>query len=150
MDGRVRATAKHSYSYPITVDSSAANYVDDQNFQLTGSVEMTQTLSDETGDGRHWSPAACSTEWLSVCSAGLQMSRCAGLSVLPDVAACGSSEPSVVLRVLLVGGLEHRPGGVDLFGQGLVELCCVLLDDGPDDVVVDRPVVVGDSVTHAF
>jgi hypothetical protein len=65
MDGRVRAAAKHSYSYPITVDSSAANYVDDQNFQLTGSVEMTQILSDETGDGRHWSPAAHSTEWLS-------------------------------------------------------------------------------------
>nr|WP_297544411.1 peptide-N4-asparagine amidase [Amycolatopsis sp.] len=64
MDGRVRSADRHSYSYPITVDDSAANYVDDQNFQLTGSVEMTQVLHDETGDGRSWHTTAASDEWL--------------------------------------------------------------------------------------
>jgi hypothetical protein len=56
----------------------------------------------------------------------------------------------VLLRTLLVGGLEHGSGSVDLFGECPVELCCVLLDDGPDYVVVDRPVIVGDPVTHSF
>jgi hypothetical protein len=65
VDGRVRAADRHSYSYPITVDSSAANYVDDQNFQLTGTVDMTQILHDETGDGHRWSPGASSVEWLN-------------------------------------------------------------------------------------
>jgi hypothetical protein len=65
VDGRVRSADRHSYSYPITVDVSAANYVDDQNFQLTGAVDMTQTLRDETGDGRHWRTTSGSTEWLN-------------------------------------------------------------------------------------
>ncbi|MEC3976084.1 peptide-N4-asparagine amidase [Amycolatopsis sp. H20-H5] len=64
VDGRVGAADRHSWSYPLTVDSSAADFVDDQNFKLTGTVEMTQILGDETGDGRHWRPVAGSREWL--------------------------------------------------------------------------------------
>jgi len=37
---------RHAYDYPITIDYSAAAYVDDQNFSLTGTVDMTQTLVD--------------------------------------------------------------------------------------------------------
>lgn len=44
VDGHVTAT--HAYDYPITIDYSAAAYVDDQNFSLTGTVDMTQTLVD--------------------------------------------------------------------------------------------------------
>ena len=44
VDGHVAAT--HAYDYPITIDYSAADYVDDQNFSLTGTVDMTQILSD--------------------------------------------------------------------------------------------------------
>jgi hypothetical protein len=65
VDGRVRSANRHSYSYPISIDSSAANFVDDQNFQLTGGVDMTQALRDETGDGRLWHTTAASAEWLN-------------------------------------------------------------------------------------
>ncbi|HZE48664.1 MAG TPA: peptide-N4-asparagine amidase [Jatrophihabitantaceae bacterium] len=44
VDGHV--AARHAYDYPITIDYSAAAYVDDQNFSLTGTVDMTQTLVD--------------------------------------------------------------------------------------------------------
>ncbi len=43
--------ALHTYSYPLTVDYSAANYVDDQNFELTGHVTMTCRLGDSTTSG---------------------------------------------------------------------------------------------------
>ncbi|MGN6413571.1 peptide-N4-asparagine amidase [Flexivirga sp.] len=39
-------------SYPITVDFSAADYVDDQNFSLHGTVDMTQRVSSFVRDGR--------------------------------------------------------------------------------------------------
>ncbi|WP_328608325.1 hypothetical protein OG943_04155 [Amycolatopsis sp. NBC_00345] len=64
MDGKVRSAARHDWSYPLTVDASAANYVDDQNFRLTGAVDMTMQLSDLTGDGRSWWPVSASREWL--------------------------------------------------------------------------------------
>jgi len=44
VDGRV--AARHAYDYPITIDYSAANFVDDQNFSLTGTVDMSQVLTD--------------------------------------------------------------------------------------------------------
>jgi hypothetical protein len=39
-------------SYPITVDFSAANYVNDQNFSLEGNVDMTQRVQSRVFDGR--------------------------------------------------------------------------------------------------
>lgn len=45
--------------YPISVDFSAANYVDDQNFSLEGTVAMGQRVTTTTREGgrpssRHW------------------------------------------------------------------------------------------------
>ncbi|NYJ74063.1 peptide-N4-asparagine amidase [Allobranchiibius huperziae] len=40
-------------SYPITVDFSAADYTDDQNFSLTGTVTMAQDVARFATDGRH-------------------------------------------------------------------------------------------------
>ncbi len=37
---------RHGYDYPITVDYSIASYVDSQNYSLSGTVDMTQTLTD--------------------------------------------------------------------------------------------------------
>ncbi len=53
---------RHSYSYPITVDYSAANYVNDQNFSLSGTVDMTMNLRDETRTGQRWHPVRQSSE----------------------------------------------------------------------------------------
>ncbi|RNI25344.1 peptide-N4-asparagine amidase [Flexivirga caeni] len=39
-------------SYPISVNYSAAQYVNDQNFSLKGTVDMTQRVSSMTSDGR--------------------------------------------------------------------------------------------------
>lgn len=44
-------SATHTYDYPITINYSAAAYVNDQNFSLTGTVNMTQTLGDLVVDG---------------------------------------------------------------------------------------------------
>jgi len=46
-------------SYPISVDFSAANYTDDQNFSLNGTVHMGQQVTSLVRDGRrpmmrHW------------------------------------------------------------------------------------------------
>ena len=37
-------TTRHSYDYPLSVDYSAAQYQDDQNFTLEGTVDMTRTI----------------------------------------------------------------------------------------------------------
>jgi hypothetical protein len=55
---------RHSYDYPLAVDYSAANYVDDQNFALDGTVDMTRTLADAVRTGRAWHRVAHSTETL--------------------------------------------------------------------------------------
>lgn len=47
----VRQSSLHE-SYPITVDYSAANYVDDQNFSLEGNVNMSQRVSSDDFEGR--------------------------------------------------------------------------------------------------
>lgn len=39
-------------SYPISVDFSAAAYIDDQNFSLQGNVDMTQHVSSTVTDGQ--------------------------------------------------------------------------------------------------
>jgi len=41
-----RVVNRHAYDYPITIDYSAAAYVDDQNFSLTGTVDMIRPLVD--------------------------------------------------------------------------------------------------------
>lgn len=51
--GRVIANSVLAESYPITVDFSAASYVDDQNFSLVGTVDMSQNVASATFDGRH-------------------------------------------------------------------------------------------------
>ena len=50
--GHQSTSAVHRYSYPLSVDYSAANFVDDQNFELTGHVVMTRQVSDATTSGR--------------------------------------------------------------------------------------------------
>jgi hypothetical protein len=74
-------TTRHSYDYPLTVDYSAAQYVDDQNFSLTGTVDMTMTLSDSVAHGRAWLPVAGSTE--TVDSTGI-LARTAGVTSQSD------------------------------------------------------------------
>jgi hypothetical protein len=64
VDGRVRSADRHTWSYPLTTDATA-NITDDQNLRISGAAQMTQTLGDLTGDGRHWRPVRASTEWLS-------------------------------------------------------------------------------------
>jgi len=49
---RVLRSSALRESYPISVDFSAANYVNDQNFSLEGTVEMTQRVSSSVTDGR--------------------------------------------------------------------------------------------------
>jgi hypothetical protein len=61
-DGRVVAAHRHSYSYPLRIDYSAADFVDDQNFSLSGTVNMTQMLHDEALVGRRWRPVDGSVE----------------------------------------------------------------------------------------
>lgn len=51
--GHHSSSAVHRYSYPLTVDYSAADYVDDQNFELTGHVVMTRVIHDATTRGGH-------------------------------------------------------------------------------------------------
>ena len=51
--GRHTSTAVHRYSYPLTVDYSAANYTDDENFELTGHVTMSRTIIDAVTQGGH-------------------------------------------------------------------------------------------------
>lgn len=60
--GRIVAGLRHSYDYPLDVDYSAANFVNDQNFSLSGTVDMTQTLADEVAAGQGWRPVSASTE----------------------------------------------------------------------------------------
>ncbi|MBO0839727.1 MAG: hypothetical protein J2O49_02770 [Sciscionella sp.] len=46
LNGRTVASARHAYDYPLSLSYSAALYVDDQNFSLSGTVDMTMSLSD--------------------------------------------------------------------------------------------------------
>ncbi|WP_103353516.1 peptide-N4-asparagine amidase [Amycolatopsis sp. CA-128772] len=64
VDGRVRSADRHTWSYPLTTDATAA-ITDDQNLRISGSVDMTKTLADLTGDGRTWRPVRASREWLA-------------------------------------------------------------------------------------
>ncbi|MFC6705103.1 peptide-N4-asparagine amidase [Flexivirga alba] len=48
---RVVRSASLNESYPISVDFSAADYVNDQNFSLNGTVDMTQQVSSSVRTG---------------------------------------------------------------------------------------------------
>ena len=48
---RVLSSSSLIENYPITVDYSAAQYVDDQNFSLTGTVHMGQQVASVLTDG---------------------------------------------------------------------------------------------------
>lgn len=50
IDGRVVRKTRHAYRYPLAVDYTVGNYTDGNNYTLSGTVDMTQWLSDsETG-----------------------------------------------------------------------------------------------------
>lgn len=84
--GRPVATSLVAESYPITVNFSAADYKDDQNFSLKGSVDLTQNVSSVT-TGRGW-PAVRGWTW-NVDTTGV-LSRAAGVTSESD----GSSTTS--------------------------------------------------------
>jgi Peptide N-acetyl-beta-D-glucosaminyl asparaginase amidase A len=50
-DGRTVRSERLVESYPISVDFSAASFVNDQNFTLQGTVDMAQHVTDLTRDG---------------------------------------------------------------------------------------------------
>jgi len=80
--GRTVAATRHAYDYPLAVDYSAANYVDDQNFSLDGTVNMTRTLADfAAGHGRNWRQTYGSTE--NVDSYGIE-ARTNGVTTTTD------------------------------------------------------------------
>lgn len=84
--GRVVASSVVAESYPISVDFSAADYKDDQNFTLKGSVNLTQNVSSVT-TGRGW-PVPRGWSW-TVDTTGV-LSRAAGVTSESD----GSSTTS--------------------------------------------------------
>jgi hypothetical protein len=53
---------RQGYDYPLAVDYSAAQFVDDQNFTLDGTVDMTRTLTDAVQRHGHWQPTFGGTE----------------------------------------------------------------------------------------
>jgi Peptide N-acetyl-beta-D-glucosaminyl asparaginase amidase A len=64
VNGHVVAGTDHTYDYPLTVDYTIGSYVDSQNYSLSGTVDMTQTLSDALASGAGWQPASRSTEYV--------------------------------------------------------------------------------------
>ena len=77
---RLLASSSLIENYPITVDFSAAQYVDDQNFSLTGTVHMGQQVASVlTGAGR---PVIRAWNW-TVDSYGI-LSRAAGVTSASD------------------------------------------------------------------
>jgi hypothetical protein len=48
------SATRSNYDYPLSVDYSAANYVDDQNFSLDGTVDMTRRLSTDVQRHGAW------------------------------------------------------------------------------------------------
>ena len=61
-DGQLVSGTRHAYDYPITVDYAIGSFVDGNNYSLSGTVDMTQTLSDAVGSEDGWQPASHSTE----------------------------------------------------------------------------------------
>ena len=61
-DGQVVSGTRHTYDYPLTVDYTIGSFVDGNNYSLSGTVDMTQTLSDAVGSEDGWRPVSRSTE----------------------------------------------------------------------------------------
>lgn len=60
---RIISSSTLKESYPISVDFSAANYVDDNNFSLTGTVNMSQIVASATSSaGQRW-PTLRAWDW---------------------------------------------------------------------------------------
>jgi hypothetical protein len=55
---------RHTYDYPLTVDYTIGSFVDGNNYSLSGTVDMTQTLSDAITSEDGWQPASHSTEYV--------------------------------------------------------------------------------------
>ncbi|MDT4925330.1 MAG: hypothetical protein QOG01_3043 [Pseudonocardiales bacterium] len=87
--GRVVSGSQHRYDYPLTIDFSAAQFTDDQNFSLTSSVDMMQGLADLVLHGMRWTIARASSEALSSTAV---LTRVAGLNTESD----GSSHSNYV------------------------------------------------------
>jgi Peptide N-acetyl-beta-D-glucosaminyl asparaginase amidase A len=64
INGHVVAGTNHTYDYPLTVNYTIGSYVDSQNYSLSGTVDMTQTLSDAVAQGGGWQPTTRSTEYV--------------------------------------------------------------------------------------
>lgn len=81
VDGRRVAASRHDFSYPLGVDYSAAAYTDDQNFSLTGTVEMARVVRTAAA-GRHgWRTTERGREWLR--STGI-LTRTDGVTTASD------------------------------------------------------------------
>lgn len=63
-EGQVVSGSRHTYDYPITVDYTIGSFVDGNNYSLSGTVDMTQTLSDAVASEDGWRPAGRSTEYV--------------------------------------------------------------------------------------
>jgi hypothetical protein len=64
-DGQVVSGTRHTYDYPLTVDYTIGSFVDGNNYSLSGTVDMTQTLSDAITSEDGWQPASHSTEYVN-------------------------------------------------------------------------------------
>jgi hypothetical protein len=64
-DGQVVSATRHTYDYPLTVDYTIDSFVDGNNYSLSGTVDMTQTLSDAVASGAGRLPASRSTEYVN-------------------------------------------------------------------------------------
>jgi hypothetical protein len=52
--GHTISATRTNYDYPLAVDYSAANFVNDQNFSLDGTVDMTRRLSSDVERHGAW------------------------------------------------------------------------------------------------
>jgi hypothetical protein len=78
---RTTSATRTSYDYPLAVDYSAANYVDDQNFSLDGTVDMTRRLAADVQRHGRWVQTYHGTE--NVSSYGI-LSRANGVTSESD------------------------------------------------------------------
>lgn len=81
MDGHRVAASRHEFSYPLSVDYSAAAYTDDQNFSLTGTVEMAREVRSEVAGRDGWRATERGREWLR--STGI-LTRSDGVTTASD------------------------------------------------------------------
>ncbi|BCJ37016.1 hypothetical protein Athai_45190 [Actinocatenispora thailandica] len=81
VDGHRVAASRHDFCYPLSVDYSAAAYTDDQNFSLTGTVEMARVVRTAAAGRRGWQTTERGREWLR--STGI-LTRTDGVTTASD------------------------------------------------------------------